>query len=41
MSLRTVLPNPVNQVFDRDDEQSTVKGEKKKRIKIENLKNKT
>jgi hypothetical protein len=28
MSLKTVLPNPVNKVYDRDDEQSTVKGEK-------------
>jgi SNW domain-containing protein 1 len=25
MSLKTVLPNPVNKVYDRDDEQSTIK----------------
>lgn len=27
MSLKSVLPNPVHHAFDRDDEQSTVKGE--------------
>lgn len=26
MSLKTVLPTPINQVYDRDDEKSTVKG---------------
>lgn len=27
MSLKTILPNPVNQVYDRDDEQAVSKGE--------------
>lgn len=28
MSLKTILPTPVNQTFDRDDEQAAAKGEK-------------
>jgi hypothetical protein len=28
MSLKSFLPTPINQVYDRDDEQAAIKGEK-------------